>query len=1227
MNISHKVASGLLLILLSVWSFISSAEVWVDLDSKLEVTQSKPVLDRVNRQYKVYLDVKNISAETFAGTLRVILNNPSVMPLEVDGEVSGQPYYLVDTELSLGSSIKVAIIFPLTRTALTFEPQIMLRIPDNTRVLKVDKFGDGVVSATSNGSAVKLECDNFGSCHVVLSQDQKVTITATPATKWQTEKIQGCTQVNENSCELVLSEDSLVSVAFSSSKAPVISDQVILLTEDQLKGIKDYDLNSDVLTFTSAVSTGEFLPGAILIAHGADYGYGDPRNVEVYFAKTIIARKDLADGNVQLTTVNASLEDIVKEGTFVGIHSPEPLAVIVKSLPSNMKMISQRLKSAKKSSSEDTSKLIYELEFIIYDEDSNEDTENDQAKVIIELEVEVQIEFSYNVTWQDGLTELRSIVRPIVNANFSLEQSQGIKFEAEKLIFEIPLKGFTFGLVYIKPDIDIKFNAKLSAAVQVKPTVNLLLDATAGGHWKKGHGWRTIKSFDLTPEFSVAETISVNVNAQFGVAVEFSLLLYGLSGPVITITPHVGANLFPVFEDGCLFDFVPYYGVDGNLGVEFEFLKKGWKKNFPLTVTYRKEFDAGGNMGCSISSVDIEPPSSPSNLSERDISNNSIEITWNESTDNVGVRNYKIYRNNKLWGSNVAGNVFIDSGLAENTEFCYFLLAVDAAGNESDISTVECFTTLDQDVTPPSVPTEFTVSAKSSSSITLEWNSSTDDNNVSGYLIFNESVIPKKLIGQTDKLKYEVTGLNSDTNYCFSVSATDENSNSSNTSVISCADTFDGSYGGGEFGDYKLYRANNERTLELVGKPTKSDQDVGMFTLTQSSNFGGSSSYASNMVIGDFLGDSEREIIVVKQNTLRIYDADLNTIRTVVLPANAYSIILADVDGDNEYEVVLGSYKTNQHRIMIVEKDGSVKSIRPRTGPSYQASGQSANVENYLGNGKLLVRYNAGYAKDNRGFAIIDLNSSSEDWYYDIGPIPRYFVTGNFDSDPELEFAASIFTPHNGASGNGTDDGNLYMISVDENGGKEYSHVFGNDTAGGANGSTELMFTQMTVSGSPVFLSSVEHSSSYRGQTEIRLVDPATGSTAKKANFFYSEQSSMIAIDIDDDGTKEVIALSRISDRGLIYDHNLNQIGSIPFGGTIFSVADLDADGVKEYVMADRAIRNKLRVVDTRNQNVELTLTTPTSEPITLAVPTDADKDGETEIYVLDKYSVYKVSR
>jgi hypothetical protein len=315
---------------------------------------------------------------------------------------------------------------------------------------------------------------------------------------------------------------------------------------------------------------------------------------------------------------------------------------------------------------------------------------------------------------------------------------------------------------------------------------------------------------------------------------------------------------------------------------------------------------------------------------------------------------------------------------------------------------------------------------------------------------------------------------------------------------------------------------------------------------------------------------------------------------------------------------------------MIVKNDGSISSFTPRIGPTYDAAGQSANVESYLGDGKLLVRYNAGYSRDYRGFSVIDLNESSEDWFYDIGPIPRYFVSGNFDNDGDIEFAAALFTPHNGASGNGTSDGNLYMISVDENGDQEYSQIFGNDTAGGANGQTEMMYTQLRESDSPVFLSTVGHYSSYSGQSEIRLVDPNTGNTTERTNFYYSEQSSMIAVDpitSDSDTDKKIIALSRHSDRGLIFDYNLNQIGSVPFGGTIYAVADLDGDNQMEYVMADRATRNKLRVVNANSQQVELELNTLSSEPISLAVPTDADKDGETEIYVLDKYRVYTVSR
>lgn len=430
---------------------------------------------------------------------------------------------------------------------------------------------------------------------------------------------------------------------------------------------------------------------------------------------------------------------------------------------------------------------------------------------------------------------------------------------------------------------------------------------------------------------------------------------------------------------------------------------------------------------------------------------------------------------------------------------------------------------------------------------------------------------------------------------------------------------------------YSKFSANDGRTMEVTGSTSKSN--LANYSVTKTVNLD-SSDLNPNMLIGDVTGDDNYEIVIAKANKVYIYDSELSLLSKTTVASNNYKFILDDVEGDSKKEIILGSYKTNQNRLTIVDGNGNVNnSFSPRTGTTYQASGQSINPEYYLGNGKLLARYNAGYSRDYRGFGVIDLNSNTEDWYYDIGPIPTYFVKGQFDNDAEEEFITSVFTPHNGASGTGkngvgtrTYDGDLYLISVDENGNEEFTTKFGHDTSGGANGSTKIVYTPLSEGGEPSMVGFVGHYSSYPGQSQFRIVNPTTGQTTNSANYYYSEQASIAIADIDNDGDKEILAPSLHSEKGYVYDNNLNIIDNIPFGGTIFGIADLDGDNQKEYVLRGQSNRKLLKLVDAKTHNVELSLNISTPDLIYHALPTDANRDGISEIYVVDKNRVMKIT-
>ncbi|MET8335521.1 galactose-binding domain-containing protein [Streptosporangium canum] len=80
---------------------------------------------------------------------------------------------------------------------------------------------------------------------------------------------------------------------------------------------------------------------------------------------------------------------------------------------------------------------------------------------------------------------------------------------------------------------------------------------------------------------------------------------------------------------------------------------------------------------------DTQAPTAPTNLAYTEPASGQIKLTWNASTDNVGVTGYDVYANNALRGS-VAGNVltYTDSQPAGAT-VSYQVKAKDAAGNQS----------------------------------------------------------------------------------------------------------------------------------------------------------------------------------------------------------------------------------------------------------------------------------------------------------------------------------------------------------------------------------------------------------------------------------------------------------------------------------------------------------------------------------------------------------------
>ncbi|MDD2498498.1 MAG: fibronectin type III domain-containing protein, partial [Desulfitobacteriaceae bacterium] len=90
---------------------------------------------------------------------------------------------------------------------------------------------------------------------------------------------------------------------------------------------------------------------------------------------------------------------------------------------------------------------------------------------------------------------------------------------------------------------------------------------------------------------------------------------------------------------------------------------------------------------------DTERPSSPRITTATAVNSNSIKLSWQKSTDNVSVDQYKIYRLDSTKGfiehATTTDTTFTDTNLSKRTVYYYYVVAVDAAGNQSLITEVK----------------------------------------------------------------------------------------------------------------------------------------------------------------------------------------------------------------------------------------------------------------------------------------------------------------------------------------------------------------------------------------------------------------------------------------------------------------------------------------------------------------------------------------------------------
>ena len=142
---------------------------------------------------------------------------------------------------------------------------------------------------------------------------------------------------------------------------------------------------------------------------------------------------------------------------------------------------------------------------------------------------------------------------------------------------------------------------------------------------------------------------------------------------------------------------------------------------------------------------DTTAPGVPPNLQALVVGQNRIDLSWDSSSDNVGVDHYAIQQNGVLLSAQPTATGHIVMGLVAGSAHAFRVAAVDAAGNASAWSALVSATTQNAppvvDTTAPSVPTGLQAVVVGQNRIDLSWQASADDIGVHHYEIERDGVI------------------------------------------------------------------------------------------------------------------------------------------------------------------------------------------------------------------------------------------------------------------------------------------------------------------------------------------------------------------------------------------------------------------------------------------------------------------------------------------------------
>jgi chitodextrinase len=189
-------------------------------------------------------------------------------------------------------------------------------------------------------------------------------------------------------------------------------------------------------------------------------------------------------------------------------------------------------------------------------------------------------------------------------------------------------------------------------------------------------------------------------------------------------------------------------------------------------------------VGSVAAARDRTPPTTPTNLQPTNVTQTSVTLAWNPSTDKSGTVTYSVYKDGQPFTVPQGQTTYTIDWLSPGRTYSFYVTATDPSLNQSARSNTVAVTT-PGDTTPPTPPV-LSGSVRGPSQVSLTWTRSTDDITwwTLGYRIFANGAPVTQHVNWYGERSVVLRHLAPATYYTFTVEANDFNGNTTMSNAV-----------------------------------------------------------------------------------------------------------------------------------------------------------------------------------------------------------------------------------------------------------------------------------------------------------------------------------------------------------------------------------------------------------------------------------------------------------